>query len=148
MLKAFNPSHHILKIHATETILWLGNAYALHNPTNAILNRANILKWCLLSMWSLILPLHGKSRRSWPEILFTLLDPNGALAPEDLDPAEQGTRLMCSIKHETSLLQLRSCTPNKMEVTDINMQSCTPTQAAVKHYQIQLRLASRRPQGS
>lgn len=50
MLKAFNPSHHILNIHATETILWLGNAYALHNPTNAILNRANILKWCLFSV--------------------------------------------------------------------------------------------------
>lgn len=142
MLKAFSPYHHILKTHATETILWLGNAYALHNPTNAILNRANILRRCLLSMWSLIiLPFHGKSRRSWPKILFTLLDPNGALAPGDLDPAEQETCLTCSIKHETSLLQLRSCTPNEMEVTDSNIQSCTPTQAAVKHYQIQLRFA-------
>lgn len=50
------------------------------------------------------MPLHGKSKRSWPETHFTVLDPKGVLAPEDLDPAEQGTRLTCSIKHEISLL--------------------------------------------
>lgn len=72
--------------------------------------------------WSVtILPLHGKSKRSQPEIHFTLLDPNGELTPESLDPAEQGMCLTCSIKHETSPLQLRSCTANKMEVTDSNM---------------------------
>lgn len=91
ILKALNPSHHILETHATNCSL-TGEYLCTSHPSNAVFSRRNTLKWCLLPTQALtILPFHREGKTSWSET-FCSPGPEGALAPGYLAPAEQGTR--------------------------------------------------------
>ena len=145
--KAFNPSHHILKTHCTNCSL-TGEYFCSSHPSNAIFNRPNILKRCLLSIQSLIvLPLHreGKHHGQKYILLPRTQTVHSLLCTWTRQSREHATQL-CRTRQQPFAAEILHT--NKMEVTDSNVQSSIQTQAAAKRCLSQFRFASWRPQGS